>query len=258
MSTTAVDDWDQHWSQFGAVSEIGPTPKYRRRLIFKLLTVAPQGRGVRMLEIGSGTGEFAEEFCKRYPRSEFLGLELSSVGVEVSKQRAPAACFLQRNLLQPAGADEFPDFAATDALCTEVLEHLDVPAVLLRNASAYMAPGCRVVVTVPGGPMNAFYRHIGHRKHYSPVELRGLLEGAGFTVERAYGAGFPFFNLFRLFITWRGDKFVRSVSGTPSPLVRAAGKAFDLLFRLNLNVMGWQTIAVARYRPGFSRAKART
>ena len=68
----------------------------------------------------------------------------------------------------------------------------------------------------------------------------------GFTVERTYGAGFPFFNLFRLFTTWRGEKFVLSVSGPASALVRVAGKVFDLVFRLNRNVMGWQTIAVAR------------
>ena len=90
-----------------------------------------------------------------------------------------------------------------------------------------------------------------------PVELRGLLEGVGFTVERTYGAGFPFFNLFRLFIRWRGEKSLSSVSVPPSALVRVAGMVFDLLFRLNMNVMGWQTIAVARYRGGLSRAEVR-
>ncbi len=31
----------------------------------------------------------------------------------------------------------------------------------------YLAPGCRLVVTVPGGPRSAFDRHIGHRRHFS-------------------------------------------------------------------------------------------
>jgi hypothetical protein len=110
-----------------------------------------------------------------------------------------------------------------------------------------MAPGCRLVVTVPGGPMNAFYRHIGHRRHYSPRELATLLEDAGFSVERTYGAGFPFFNLFRLYMTWRGERFIQAVSGEPSPAVRLAGKVLDALFHLNLMTWGWQTIAVARY-----------
>ena len=56
---TGADNWDQHWQEFGAVAELGPTPKYRRRLIWKLLGIYSQGESVRMLEVGSGTGEFA-------------------------------------------------------------------------------------------------------------------------------------------------------------------------------------------------------
>ena len=54
------------------------------------------------------------------------------------------------------------------------------------------------VVTVPGGPMSAFDRHIGHRRHFSPDDLRAVLLAAGFQVERTTGVGFPFFNLYRL------------------------------------------------------------
>lgn len=245
---TQADNWDQHWSEFGAVSEIGPTPKYRRRLIFKLLKVVAEEPAVRMLEIGSGTGEFADDFYRSYPDTEYLGLELSRVGVDASRRRVPAANFLQRDLLQEAPNDCFFDFNATHALCTEVLEHLEEPHILLRNAAQYMAPGCRLIVTVPGGPMNAFYRHIGHRRHYTPERLRELLTFAGFDVEQTYGAGFPFFNAFRLFLTWRGEKLFRNISGPPSSLVRFAAWLLDGLFRLNLMRWGWQTIAVARYR----------
>jgi trans-aconitate methyltransferase len=216
MSSGAADDWDQHWAELGSVAEIGPTPRYRRRLIFKLMRLGGQGESARMLEIGSGTGEFAESFLERYPSSTYLGLELSRVGVELSARRVPAARFLQRDLLQPAGPNDFTDFRATHALCTEVLGHLEQPAILLENASAYMVPECQLIVIVPGGPMKVFYRHIGHRRHYRPAEMQALLEGSGFGVDRTYGAGLPFFNLFRLFLTWRGDKFLSSVTGPPS------------------------------------------
>jgi SAM-dependent methyltransferase len=247
MNGVAADDWDQHWSNLGAMAEIGPTPKYRRRLILKLLKLDPQDKTVRMLEIGSGTGEFAENFCERYPLSRYLGLELSRTGVEISSRRVPAARFLRRDLLKPAPSEEFFDFAATHVVCTEVLEHLDEPHVLLENASRYMAPGCLLLVTVPGGPMNAFYKYIGHRRHYAPTAMQELLESAGFHVERTYGAGFPFFNLFRLFLTWRGDKFTRAVSGPPSTLMRIGSWVLDALFHLNFMCWGWQTIALARY-----------
>src|SRR5687768_11715323 len=111
MQPAAVDNWDQHWEVFGPTAEVGPTPKYRRRLIFRAFeSIADRGRGVRMLDIGSGTGEFAAEFCRRYPSSAFLGLELSAAGVDLSRRRAAAAQFVQRDLLQPAVSREGMDF----------------------------------------------------------------------------------------------------------------------------------------------------
>jgi SAM-dependent methyltransferase len=248
VAESSADDWDQHWAEFGAAAELGPTPKYRRHIIFRLLQINAQEKSARMLEIGSGTGEFAEEFCRRYPGIRYLGLELSRIGVEFSSRRVPKVLFLQRDLLQPAESDEFLDFGATYAVCSEVLEHVDEPRVLLRNASRYMAPGCKLIVTVPGGPMNAFYRHIGHRRHYTSRELRELLRTEEFEIEQTYSAGFPFFNLFQLVITWRGDKLAGSIAGPPSRVVRFGMWLFDALFRFNLMRWGWQTIAVARYR----------
>jgi SAM-dependent methyltransferase len=257
VTAAAADDWDQHWQDFGASAEKGPAPKYRRRLMFRLLGVRAPGDGVRMLEIGSGTGEFAEEFCRRYPGAPYLGLELSRTGVEVSSRRVPTATFRQRDLLQPEPPGEGTDFGATHAICSEVLEHVDEPAVLLRNAARYLAPGCKLVVTVPGGPMNAFYKHIGHRRHYSPQEIREVLQQAGYRVEELYAAGFPFFNLFRRLIGWRGEKLIQTVSGEPSLAVRFGMTVFDLLFRLNLMRWGWQTLAVVRYPGGAAAPGAR-
>ena len=90
-----VDDWDQHWKQFGESSEMGPTPRYRSRLIRSMMNFPPPGNGVRFLEIGSGTGAFAEYFCSTYPQACYVGLELSKEGVDLSRQRVPRAQFVQ-------------------------------------------------------------------------------------------------------------------------------------------------------------------
>ena len=86
--------------------------------------------------------------------------------------------------LQPVSDREICSLRATHALRSEVLEHVEHPERLLRNAGSVMAPACRAVITVPGGPMIAFDRHIGHRKHYSRVRLRTLLNKAGFEVKK--------------------------------------------------------------------------
>ena len=91
-------------------------------------------------------------------------------------------------------------------MCSEVLEHLDDPATLLGNALPNLAPGCRLVVTVPGGPRSAFDRHIGHRRHYNRRDLRRLLEGVGLRVDGVIAAGFPFHTLYRLAVILRGER----------------------------------------------------
>ena len=40
---------------------------------------------------------------------------------------------------------------ATDAVCSEVLEHVDSPVLFLQAARPWLADGSRLIVTVPGG-----------------------------------------------------------------------------------------------------------
>ena len=245
---TQVDNWDQHWSDFSSAAEIAPSTAYRRRLIEKLLAIKPPGDAVRVLEIGCGTGSFAERFARKYPKATFLGIDFSPTAVAMSARRVPSATFLQRDLLvAPSDADDLT-FTATHAICSEVLEHLDTPDTLIFNSTRYMAPGCRLVVTVPGGPVSAFHRHIGHRKHYTANELRALLSRMGFEVEFASGVGFPFFNLYMAALVWRGEKVSSQLAGEPGIALRGASLAFKTLFRLNSMRAGWQIVAVGRYR----------
>lgn len=177
---------------------------------------------------------------------------MSRSGVSIASQRVPQARFLEHDLLQGSDPPEDLQGWATHAICSEVLEHLDEPERLLGNALPWMAPACRVVATVPGGPMSSFDRHIGHRRHYDPTSLRRLLERAGLQVEGVTGAGFPFFNLYRLAVIARGDRLIEDVSrpdgGEPRWAARAAMRAFDVAFSLNRSrgPFGWQMLALAR------------
>lgn len=246
MPAPDADDWDRHWTVFEEWTRANPAQQYRRRLIISLLDL-DRARDARILDVGSGIGDLLFDIDARYPRFAKLGLELSQSGVEKSRRRVPAATFLQRDLI--AGSDEAGAHRgfATHAVCSEVLEHVDDPLALLRRARDYMAEGCRFVITVPGGPMTAYDRHIGHRRHFSPADLRDLLAAAGFAVERVAGAGFPMFNVYRLLLMWRGDTLIADTHRPPTSLARLALAAFRLAFRLNLpsGPLGWQTVGVA-------------
>jgi hypothetical protein len=105
---------------------------------------------------------------------------------------------------------------------------------------------------VPGGPVSAFDRHIGHRRHFDRSYISSILEQAGYSVERVYLAGFPFFNLYRLLVIARGKRLASDVESkagrAASGLARFAMRVFGVLFHANLldSPFGWQVIATAR------------
>jgi SAM-dependent methyltransferase len=247
------DDWDRHWTDYSDAAERNPAQRYRRRLVTEMLDL---GTGpARVLDIGSGQGDFAAELLGANPGAELLGLEVSEAGVEMSRRKAPRGEFVQCDLLEGAEPPAEQRGWATHAVCSEVLEHVDDPVALIANAAPYMAPGCRLVITVPGGPMSAFDRHIGHRRHFAPPDLAELLGRAGYRVDTATGAGYPFFNLYRRVVIMRGEALVEDVSaaegGSESRLALAVMGAFGVLFRLNRSRSrrGWQTVAVAHPGP---------
>ncbi len=244
-------DWDSLWQRFDQATQRNPAELMRFRLGLRRLGLGD--RPARVVDVGSGQGELVSMISRRHPHAEVLGVELSATGVRLGQARAPSARFLQWDLLadQPPPA-EWSGWA-TDAVCSEVLEHVDEPARLLRNAQRFMAPGCRLVVTVPGGPRSAFDLHIGHRRHYDPRALADLLAEAGFERVVTFGAGFPFFNLYRVAVVARGRRLVKDVAvqdegGSLSRTARLTMRAFDLLFRLNLTATpwGWQIVGTAR------------
>ena len=246
---TAIDDWDRHWTDFSETPDYSPAVSYRRRVLVRLLGIGAEEEGRRLIELGSGSGQFAREFCPRFPRVRFLGLDISQAGVDQARLQTPSAQFEVCDLLTPIEPRSIRSFGATDAICSEVLEHVEEPQRILVNAAAAMAPGCRLVVTVPGGPMNAFDKHIGHRRHYTPEKLGALLTSTGYRVERTAGVGFPFYNLYRLALLAGGSSVAKIASGPPSVGIRAAYHFFDALCHFNLDRWGWQTIGIARW-PG--------
>jgi SAM-dependent methyltransferase len=244
-----LDDWDRHWRDYAEAAASNPAQVYRRRLVLGLLASSGDGIPARVLDIGAGTGDLAADIRNAFPGAEVLGLDVSAAAVEHAARKVPAATFLQRDLVNGLEPEPAHRGWATHAVCSEVLEHVEDPETLLANARSYLAPGCRLIVTVPGGPMSAFDRHIGHRRHFTANSTRALLEQAGFVVERSMGAGFPFFNLYRLTVVLRGERLVDDVArGAGTWPVRLVMRIFGVLFRLNLtrSPWGWQVLAAAR------------
>ena len=254
---SATDDWETHWSSYADSAAANPAQAYRRELVFAALDLGAGPQPPRVLELGSGQGDFARDLVATHPTVELCGLDLSSTGVAIARRKVPGAAFFQQDFTQPIAIPDSYRGWATHAVCSEVLEHLDDPAAVLVNVRPLLAPGCRVVITVPAGPMSAFDRHIGHRGHFTPDRLAATLRAAGLEVADLRGAGFPFFNLYRLAVVARGEKLIHDAAaedGRRLPLsARATIQVFRWLFRFNRHAgqRGWQLVAVAR-EPGSS------
>ncbi len=229
-----------------------PANGYRQALILRLLGRPPAGSTV--LDIGCGQGQFALALQEMFPNLSVWGVDNSAEGVargrEFAARRGIPAEFRQSNLLMPATlADGQPP--ATYAVCTEVLEHVDDPVTLIRNARALLAPGCHLVVTVPGGPRTAFDHHWGHVQHFTAHKLNQVLTDAGYEVRRVVRAGFPFFNLYKLAVLAGGKKLISDVEQHPDGKAMPAQSAVYGFFRFGLRhsldntPFGWQMAAVA-------------
>jgi SAM-dependent methyltransferase len=249
---TSPDDWEAHWGHYAESAAENPAQRMRHDIIGRLLCEDSGDDEMRVMDLGSGQGDLVQRLKSLLPRARFVGVELSESGVAISQDKAPGASFVVADLLQsPLALSEFAGWA-THAVCSEVLEHVDDPVGFLKSSHRYLAPHARLIVTVPGGPISAFDRHIGHRQHFDREKIGSMLHEAGYSVERTFLAGFPFFNLYRLLIIARGKRLARDVEikslGMSSGLAWFAMKLFGILFHANLldSPFGWQLIAIAR------------
>jgi cyclopropane fatty-acyl-phospholipid synthase-like methyltransferase len=249
----SVDNWDAHWDRYAASASQNPAQQMRHRLIVRWLKAHTTGR-MRLFDIGCGQGDLLAKVSPQFPSAELLGVELSARGTQIARQKLPAAKLFATDLLrEPPELEPFFGWAS-HAVCSEVLEHVDDPAAFLRIARRYLATDARIIVTVPGGPMSAFDRHIGHRQHFDRESIRKVLTDSGFATEHVSRAGFPFFNVYRALVIARGRKLAQDVEGAEgasSGLARLVMRAFGALFHLTLPdaPFGWQIVAVGRKLP---------
>jgi len=249
---TAKDDWSEHWQAYAKSTSNNPAQKMRHDMVLERLRNLPL-KPELLIDIGSGQGDFLCKAAANHIAKKYVGFELNDTGVSISRAKVPQAEFIQVNLFsQPANVSQFTGQGDV-AVCCDVIEHVDEPEEFCCLINTYLKPGAYLLLTVPGGPMSDFDRHIGHRIHYDKASITRLLTAAGFNVGKVFLAGFPFFNLYRIMVILRGKRLVSDVAakteGSASGFIaRLMMSIFRILFRLNIghSRFGWQVFAVAR------------
>ncbi len=165
---------------------------YRAKLAALTDALAGLPPGI-VLDVGAGSGFFARSLLER-------GAATQAVCVDPGYAADHDETVATRPL---AFRRELPAAAADAVLMMDVLEHVADDGALLRSAAGRLAPGGRIVVTVPAFQWlwSGHDVFLGHYRRYTLGRLERLLRDAGLRVEFAhylYGAVLPMVAIHRL------------------------------------------------------------
>ena len=122
-----------------------------------------------VVDIGCGVGDLLCEIRKRKPMVRVSGLDFSSKAVEGAKITLSDGEFKQFTIEDclPYDSNSF-DLV----LCTDVLEHLENPKLIVSELVRICSPSGMVSIVVPDGDVDQFF---GHYWFWNEQSLRELL-----------------------------------------------------------------------------------
>jgi SAM-dependent methyltransferase len=233
----------------------------RNRLIFELVKRISSGLkpGFFVLELGCGNGNVLRVLKKACPEAVVVGLELWFDGLRHARRRSDAFV-VQGDVRYCPFSKEFDLIGMFD-----VLEHIREEHETLVSLWKLLAPGGRLVLTVPAHQFlwSYFDEAAHHCRRYSEVELRKKLTAAGFEVEfqsQFMACIFPIVWIFRKISGLRqklNSSNARTLAGEEFRLVPIANRILTLLLKLearwlasgHLLPIGTSFVIIAR-KPG--------
>lgn len=165
---------------------------YFRWMQKRAIEVADISAGVRLLDVGCGTG-FAVRFCAKRldDRGLFCGVDVAPRMIELARSSSGE---LKNVRFEVATAENLPyaDDHFDVIICTNSFHHYQNPSVALSEMHRVLCSGGRVVimdVTADSFLVKAVDRRVRkreseHVKFYSSPEYRGMFEQASLTYLR--------------------------------------------------------------------------
>jgi len=204
-----------------------------------------------IVDLGCGSGLLLAAMRRRFPESRLCGMDFSDTLIESSRRADPSIDWRLADLGMPQIFEQGLASSFDVVLASEIIEHVENPEVLLANAARLAKPKTGLLLlSTQSGRIWETERMVGHRRHFSALEVRALLEASGWTPRRIWNAGFPF----HTFAKWSANLFpqrtMRSFSERSYGLLqRSVCFFFRMLYRFNMKSRGAQLFAVAERAP---------
>jgi 2-polyprenyl-3-methyl-5-hydroxy-6-metoxy-1,4-benzoquinol methylase len=218
-------------------------PLWRTRVLLRLIASPPPRR---FADLGCGGGDLIGATRAAYPGIAACGFDFSTAQIAANRQRHPDGEWHVTDLnlvatFPPALRGQFDTIASL-----EVIEHLENPEALLRNARQLAAERGRLVLSTQSGLMAETERRVGHVRHFATSEISDLLVATGWRPVRVWNSGFPFHDLSKKLANVNPDAAMRMFSeqryGWSQRLTCAL---LRLAYRFNSDRRGGQLFAVA-------------
>lgn len=180
-------------------SELQLASKYLLPVVRDLIRSVPPHSVV--VDLGCGNGSILAQFSRC--GWELHGFDISRSGIEVASRAYSGIQFSCVDLTTDLSSN--PLIGRCDVvISTEVVEHIFLPRLYVKNCSSFLKPGGILIISTPYhgylknlalalfGKMDFHYTALldyGHIKFWSRRTLTTLLAEAGFEVKRFVGAG---------------------------------------------------------------------
>lgn len=171
---------------------------FQRYRVRKVLEIYDPGPGERVVDLGCGWGTFDFVLAPRV--KEVVGVDFSEKSIELCRRRQEAESRDNLRFLCADAGDTGLEGGAWDlVIAADLFEHLypDDSVRVVEEAYRLLKPGGRFSVWTPhrGHVLEhlksndiLLKRDVSHVDYKSMVRMRGMLEDAGFEIERAYYA----------------------------------------------------------------------